>query len=263
MDYEKKYKEALKKAKSIYRDAKEAGCSHTDWLEHIFPQLTESEDERIRKQLVDIVAFIPEANFKSASREDCRTYLEKQKEQKPSWSEDFGKEVESVHKRYPEVSFAKLTRIAYHFAKWADKYKSTEWREEDEKNLELVTDCVYEFYPDPVMKYKLKDWLTQRLKSLRPQPQHRDTYYDIIHNILDMLKGMDFMKITPEHRVSLLNDIRVKCKNADECAAILDEPSWKPSKKQMKALHNFSTGLFIGEEDYDAIRSLYEDLKKL
>lgn len=37
------------------------------------------EDERIRKQLVDIVAFIPEANFISASREDCRTYLKRQK----------------------------------------------------------------------------------------------------------------------------------------------------------------------------------------
>ena len=42
-----------------------------------------------------------------------------------------------------------------------------EWSEEDETNLELVTDCIYEFYPDPVMKYRLKDWL----KDLRPQPK--------------------------------------------------------------------------------------------
>ena len=44
--------------------------------------------------------------------------------------------------------------------------KSAEWSEEDEKNLERVTDCIYDFYPDPVVKYKLKDWL----KSLRSQP---------------------------------------------------------------------------------------------
>jgi len=39
-----------------------------------------------------------------------------------------------------------------------------EWNKEDEENMELVIDCIYNFYPDPVMKYKLKDWL----KSLRP-----------------------------------------------------------------------------------------------
>lgn len=39
-----------------------------------------------------------------------------------------------------------------------------EWSEEDEKKLELVIDFIYNFYPDPVMKYELKDWL----KSLRP-----------------------------------------------------------------------------------------------
>ena len=55
-------------------------------------------------------------------------------EQKPvEWSEDFDKEVEDIHKRYPEVSFAKLTRIAYHFSKWANRRKDMEWREQSEK----------------------------------------------------------------------------------------------------------------------------------
>lgn len=61
-----------------------------------------------------------------------------------------------------------------------------EWSEEDEKNLELVTDCVYEFYPDPVMKYKLKDWLTQRLKSLRTCPSWKPSYHQM--NILKAVK---------------------------------------------------------------------------
>ena len=44
MDYEKAYKEALERAKKLY------GCPEYDAeLEEIFPELRESEDERIRK----------------------------------------------------------------------------------------------------------------------------------------------------------------------------------------------------------------------
>ena len=51
--------------------------------------------------------------------------------------------------------------------------KPAEWSEEDEKNLELVIDCIYKFYPDPVMKYELKDWL----KSLRPHWKPSEVCY--------------------------------------------------------------------------------------
>lgn len=103
------------------------------------------------------------------------------------------------------------------------------------------------------------------LKSLRPQPQRRDTYYDIIHDILATLKDMDFTQITPEHRVSLLNDIRVKCKNADECAEILDEPHWKPSEEQMRFLSRVESELRVNGHTIAAsnMAKLYDDLKKL
>lgn len=105
--------------------------------------------------------------------------------------------------------------------------------------------------------------LIDRLKSLRPQPQRKDTYYDIIHDILATLKDVDFTQITPEYRVSLLNDIRVKCKNADECAAILDEPHWKPSEEQMEVLKLVVYNRPIGSVEHNSLESLYNDLKKL
>lgn len=55
MDYEKKYKEALERAKSFYYDEKTRVGMTPIELEYIFPELQESEDERIRK---DILAFI-------------------------------------------------------------------------------------------------------------------------------------------------------------------------------------------------------------
>lgn len=54
MDYEKKYNEALEKAKEVYnrKDATDGGKLI---LESIFPELKESEDERIRKALLEMV----------------------------------------------------------------------------------------------------------------------------------------------------------------------------------------------------------------
>lgn len=130
MDYEKAYKAVLQTATQWIKD----GCTDKEkiCLESVFPELRESEDERIRKQLIDAIK-IGRSNggisFTEAAAEKYIAYLEKQKEQ-----------------------------------------KSTEWSEEDEHNLEYVIDCVYDFYPDPVMKYKLKDWL----KSIREKFKKED-----------------------------------------------------------------------------------------
>ena len=65
--------------------------------------------------------------------------------------------------------------------------KPVEWIEEDEKKLRLVIDCIYKFYPDPGMKYGLKNWL----KSLRPQPKENSKCEDYPNrgNTHQYLKG--------------------------------------------------------------------------
>jgi len=61
--------------------------------ENVFPELAESEDERIRKGLERLISTydpnneIVEGKFGVSARQ-MLTYLEKQKEQKPAWSEE-------------------------------------------------------------------------------------------------------------------------------------------------------------------------------
>jgi len=83
MNYEKVYKDALERAK----DMMENKCSseHTKTVcQDIFPELAESEDERIRKELIDIVQKSYEfGGFTLNSKADCKryiAYLEKQKD---------------------------------------------------------------------------------------------------------------------------------------------------------------------------------------
>ena len=148
-------------------------------FEFFAPELRESEDERIRKALV-IMMKVPRKEIFEAqgiTKEQALAYLEKQKEQKPT----------------------------------------AEWSEDDENNLELVIDCIYKFYPNPVMKYKLKEWL----KSLRPVKQEwRDEDEKMRRNLMSLLANMRGDRITEETYQKYypwLKSLR---------------PSWKPSEEQ-------------------------------
>ena len=97
----------------------------------------------------------------------------RRKEQKPTeWKENFCEEVERVSKRYPEVSFAKLSRIAKHFAEWVSN-NFAEWSEEDEIIKHDIENLIHFALKDgsavspaaDTTKENALDWL----KSLRPQ----------------------------------------------------------------------------------------------
>lgn len=88
MDYEKAYKEALERAKE-FQKSKEGLCVLT--AESIFPELAESEDEKIRKGLIDIFNTALGQDFlqrkAGLNEKEVIAYLEKQKEQKPAENE--------------------------------------------------------------------------------------------------------------------------------------------------------------------------------
>ena len=91
MDYEKKYNEALDRAKSFQE--KYGG----DYAGYIFPELSESEDERIRKEIMHHISLLENNRFMFASKEECLAYLEKQKEQKPAeWSAEDARRITAI-----------------------------------------------------------------------------------------------------------------------------------------------------------------------
>lgn len=131
MDYEKKYNEALERAKRL-RDSFYQTMNAKRVVEEIFPELAESEDERIRKAIVATIEQCPYDFLNPKKRDEMLAYLERQKEPEnvsattmaPSCWEVEGKEqpevglekeIEVASKRFPEVSFAKLSRIAKRF----------------------------------------------------------------------------------------------------------------------------------------------------
>lgn len=97
-------------------------------IDDAFPKLKESEDERIRRAIHIYLDWLD-------GRKDCQ----------------------------PKGDYTIRDMIAYLESR--KEQHPAEWSEEDKQNLELIIDCIMMHYPDPVVKYKLKDWL----KFLRPR----------------------------------------------------------------------------------------------
>lgn len=87
MDYEKKYKEALEIAKRCYKDLNNldgvVATMSKDFFEEVFPELNESEDERLRKEIIEFIK-VSKPEWKNYSDySSWIAWLEKQKYHKP------------------------------------------------------------------------------------------------------------------------------------------------------------------------------------
>lgn len=75
MNYEEKYKEALEKAREIYKEDFKAM-----WLKNLFPELKENEDEKIRKQILSFLKEFECDHYRNLDFSSWIAWLEKQGE---------------------------------------------------------------------------------------------------------------------------------------------------------------------------------------
>lgn len=86
MTYEEKYKRAFEIAKEVYHDDRKDKIWR-EWLTKLFPELKESEDEKMRKMCIRYLDREYQHHSSADDRknvEKCITWLEKQGEQKPT-----------------------------------------------------------------------------------------------------------------------------------------------------------------------------------
>ena len=89
MDYEKKYKESIERAKK-WR------LTHKLCVEDIFPELAESEDERIRKEMLEYFKQFKDGELRGVDINDWIAYLERKKENE--------KKEETEDNKWPNLS---------------------------------------------------------------------------------------------------------------------------------------------------------------
>lgn len=91
----KAYDEAILIAKSKIKNNKDFVLYEDDVIE-IFPELKESEDEKIKKDLIQWINEFPDTIWRGHYKKDVIDWLEKQGEQKPTWGEEDEKMVKDI-----------------------------------------------------------------------------------------------------------------------------------------------------------------------
>lgn len=121
MDYEKAYKEALERAREITKVSRGIVFKNIESVcETIFPELRESEDEKIRKELIRYLPYCDDIS--KDTKEKWIAWLEKQK---PT---EWGKEDEEMRKGIITTLKANINRLYLHDAQGkADHEAKISW----------------------------------------------------------------------------------------------------------------------------------------
>ena len=94
MDYEKKYKNALEWARQVMNG--ETGFIRKE-VEEVFPELKEeSEDERIRKEIINYFEHHPNIIVKRERKSDYIAWLERVGKQRSAWGEEDEKFLDGI-----------------------------------------------------------------------------------------------------------------------------------------------------------------------
>lgn len=173
MDYEKKYKETLEKARQL--------CAYPTTkpfisdLQNLFPELKESEGERIRKWCISLIKATCDYDSPTSRKEvdDALAWLEKQGEQKPEWGEEdeaARKDIIDKLERIKMTVVGSECNICQKEIDWLKSLESRcfpqkqEWSDAEEFELECILCHLKEYLHEDAYK-GYENWL----KSLRPQ----------------------------------------------------------------------------------------------
>ena len=251
MDYEQKYNEALEKAKKL-RNGFEGYNANVAIIEQIFPELRESEDERIRKAIIHYILYETKGNISEATEHVWVTWLEKQKE--PTIGAKSERVIKAARRvlnnwLYGDVSAdvsGDLTELEY-----AIREYDGEEKQKEQESAECMADSI-KF--DEGFKTGREVGFREGVESVKPAEWSEDED-QLIGFIFDLLNDLEWSKdyaMSKKECLERLNSLR---------------PSWKPSEEQIKVLSWAANGMvdksIAAPEMRAVLRELYEQLKKL
>ena len=269
MDYEKAYKAVLETARMWIKD----GCSVGEQicLECVFPELRESEDERIRKRLIEYFEGFRmgnvEVRWEGLIVQEVLAWLEKQKELFKSGRGLYYYDGEkTVYTGCPAME-----ENPYDFAmSQQEKQKEQDKCPEYCVRSHCIGCSIYEKQKEQkpscgnvnVESEFDKGWRAGHKAGLKDAEQQKPAEWseeDRLHyvNVLEALeyvKGCksDYDKIEAvKSDIAWFKSLRSRPKSSD---------NWKPSEGQMKALIDCTIG---NEYDIHALVRLWAELKKL
>lgn len=255
------------------RAAHGTGAYDDATLEFLFPELKESEDERIRKAICHVLnnadyGIIDQTDYTISEME---AYLEKQKEQK------------SVE--YPEkdnrywFGFNEGKGVVLDNPEEYGLCKPAEWSEEDEEMLDAMIDIVSNSLYEPLCP---REGMLAWLKSLRPQPKQEGEPMEIkfagkiykvygtkelpgggVGYIIEDEPGHYDCIIHPEEVLGGGYGIKSHGSPYPTKGTNFSQPHWKPSEEQLSILGKVFAGCELNTTEIDSMVDLFYNLKQM
>ena len=228
-NYEKKYNEALMRAD----EAVQKGCLDKDMFDIIFPP-EESEDERIRKKIIEIIRMVsgPDCDvyLSEEGQAECLAWLEKQKEQKQNPLEDYSRGYNDGY---------------YHGVTDSEKKPA---EKQDYSGLNDLERAIHrgflcagvENVPVTIIKETAQDCLAQMMPADWTDKDKR-----ILDDISKLLITWNYKEMSRDYKQAI--------------EKLIYKPHWKPSEEQMKIAPDTHTKrcnskISIEEKPVDATR---------
>lgn len=245
-----KYKEALERAREIY-NAPVATIVTRTFLEQIFPELKESEDERIRRELLEYAKDeirsynnMVSGDYDSRDKEDKMmhewwkkvvVYLEKQKEQNvvPSREIILGIwELGNLWEENPEERNG-LTQLQYIQKYWFEKCDYLKWQQpaewSDSTTKEMFIKALERAVEQTKKGYELTDcdkhswWEDFKAYSEIKPTEWSEEDEKMRKEIINTLKGF----------FGRYETLKIRMQRA-WLESLRPQPHWKPSEEQIK-----------------------------
>jgi len=270
MDYEKKYNDALERAKKLrdklkYSSSSDAALAVTE-LAEIFPELAESEDEKIRKFLIGLLSSGTWREDWPFSPVECVAWLEKMKDAIP-----YDKYVMDI------ATINKEAKTKYQEG-WNDCYDSIKKETETASTSISIPSCWEEKQKEismPNSTELIEMWDNEK-KMLEGKDFRGDEWRLAYNAFMDGFSRGTCVKFekqqeNPKSSDSIPSYCTTNAKCEDRWHKVEDSPKeqqpaeWKPSDVQISALHAIINDADNAGSEYCqlVIKSLYEDLQKL
>lgn len=255
MDYKEKYNTIIERARTVYnRACNDAGKDLIEYLFDGVEEIKDSEDERIRKE---IVKFIKD-NTLTYTQSGCEIqkrwidYLENQKEQKPTeWSEEDSRRIGALSSIIFDYAFHKdaldenndLTGEYAELDDWLETLPERfnlqpkqEWCEDDETRLKVIKEELERFimlhqYGTPLSVDDI-DWLKSLPErfNLQPKQEWSEEELRIIGDAACALISFSNMVETKEEEEEL-------CELASKLQDLHPQSRWTPIDGQKPVAH--------------------------
>ena len=254
MDYEKKYKEALERAKQF--SEKPYLEDSKGIVEYIFPELKESEDKKILRSLKAVVKEYDMWPERGLSMNDVLTWLEKQGEQKPYGLREECKDCQcnyageckgSCAMKRGEQKSVKVPKF-----KVGDKVYTL--RNRFECTIESIDETTY--YGDTT-NFDIKDQNNWKLVEQKPWSEEDEIIVDVLYAYAEKA-----------NQNGCPNDAKRIEAAINKLKSLRPQSQWKPSDEQIKVCKEVYADLLSAKGfDLGTVNSelnrLEEELKKL